>query len=34
MGTLDYVHADVFTTEPFSGDSLAVFPDTPDLPAS
>jgi len=34
MSSLDYVHADVFTSEPFSGNSLAVFPDTPDLAVS
>jgi trans-2,3-dihydro-3-hydroxyanthranilate isomerase len=34
MSSLDYVHADVFTSEPFSGNSLAVFPDTPNLAVS
>lgn len=29
--SLDYVHADVFTAEPFSGNSLAVFPDASGL---
>ena len=29
--SLEYVHADVFTSEPYSGNSLAVFADAPDL---
>ena len=35
MTALPYLHLDVFTTTPFEGNQLAVFPDAPpDLPAS